>query len=61
LKRNATYVDLYGISENSVGEIVGGEPYASPRPAYRHVGCLTLEWRQPNARETAERRPSARR
>ena len=37
LKRNATYADLYGIPENSVGEILGGELYASPRPAYRHA------------------------
>src|SRR5262245_9780577 len=37
LKRNATYEDLYGIPENSVGEILGGELYASPRPAYRHT------------------------
>jgi Uma2 family endonuclease len=37
LKRNATYADLYGIPENFVGEIIGGELYASPRPAYRHA------------------------
>ena len=37
LKRNATYADLYGIPEHSVGEIVGGELYASPRPANRHA------------------------
>lgn len=37
LKRNATYSDLYGVPENFVGEIIGGELYASPRPAYRHA------------------------
>lgn len=31
LKRNATYADLYGIPEDFVGEIPGGELYASPR------------------------------
>lgn len=37
LKRNAAYSDLYGIPENFVGEIIGGELYASPRPAFRHA------------------------
>lgn len=37
LKRNATYADLYGIPEHFIGEILGGELYASPRPAYSHV------------------------
>lgn len=37
LKRDATYADLYSIPENFVGEIIGGELYASPRPAYRHA------------------------
>jgi Uma2 family endonuclease len=37
LKRNATYADLYGIPEKSVGEILGGELYASPRQAYPHT------------------------
>lgn len=37
LKRNAIYRDLYGIPENYVGEILGGELYASPRPAYPHA------------------------
>jgi hypothetical protein len=37
LKRNATYADLYGIPENYVGEILGGELHASPRPAFRHA------------------------
>lgn len=37
LKRNATYADLYGIPENSVGEILGGELYATPRPAFPHA------------------------
>lgn len=42
LKRNATYEDLYGIPENSVGEILGGELYASPRPAYRHTFSASM-------------------
>ena len=37
LKSNATYADLYSIPENFVGEILGGELYATPRPAYPHA------------------------
>ena len=37
LKKNATYADLYGVPENFVAEILGGELYASPRPAYPHA------------------------
>ena len=37
LKKNATYADLYGVPENFVAEILGGELYASPRPSYPHA------------------------
>lgn len=37
LKYAATYADLYDVPENSVAEILGGELYASPRPAYPHA------------------------
>lgn len=37
LKKNATYADLFGVADNFVAEILGGELYASPRPAYRHA------------------------
>jgi hypothetical protein len=37
LKKNATYADLYGVPEHFVAEILGGELYASPRPAYPHA------------------------
>src|SRR5688572_33301973 len=42
LKRNATYADLYGIPDNFVGEILGGELYASPRPAYPHTFAASV-------------------
>ena len=37
LKKDAVYADLYDIPENYVGEILGGELYAFPRPAYPHT------------------------
>ena len=37
LKKNATYADLYSVPENFVAEIIGGELYASPRPAFPHA------------------------
>jgi hypothetical protein len=37
LKKDATYADLYSIPENYVGEILGGELYAFPRPAFPHA------------------------
>jgi Uma2 family endonuclease len=36
LKKGATYEDLCAVPENFVAEILGGELYASPRPASRH-------------------------
>jgi Uma2 family endonuclease len=37
LKKDAKYADLYEVPENFVAEILGGELYASPRPAYPHA------------------------
>ncbi len=35
-RRNATYDDLVALGDDVIGEIVGGELHASPRPAGRH-------------------------
>lgn len=35
-RRPATYADLEALAPNLVGELVAGEPYASPRPAFPH-------------------------
>ena len=46
LKKNATYADLCAVPDNFVAEILGGELYASPRPAPRHglaAGALLIE------------------
>jgi len=37
LKKDATYADLSAVPENFVAEILGGELYASPRPAFSHA------------------------
>src|SRR5688572_7918461 len=37
LKKNATYADLCAVPDNFVAEILGGELYASPRPAAPHA------------------------
>ena len=37
LKKNATYEDLCAVPEHFVAEIIGGELYASPRPALPHA------------------------
>lgn len=42
LKKDATYADLYGVPENFVAEILGGELYASPRPAYPHAFAASV-------------------
>ena len=45
LKKDATYADLCAVPENFVAEILGGELYASPRPASPHghaAGALFL-------------------
>lgn len=36
-RRPATYDDLVALPENMVGELIDGELYASPRPAFRHA------------------------
>jgi Uma2 family endonuclease len=42
LKQDATYADLYDVPENFVAEILGGELYASPRPAYPHAFAASV-------------------
>lgn len=37
LKKGATYDDLRAVPDNFVAEILGGELYASPRPAFSHA------------------------
>lgn len=37
LKKDATYADLCAVPDNFVAEILGGELYASPRPAFPHA------------------------
>jgi Uma2 family endonuclease len=37
LKKDATYADLCAVPEDFVAEIIAGELYATPRPAWRHV------------------------
>ena len=39
LKQDATYADLYSVPDNFVAEILGGELYASPRPALAHANA----------------------
>ncbi|MGO9313315.1 MAG: Uma2 family endonuclease [Syntrophobacteraceae bacterium] len=35
-KKMATYEDLYGVPDNMIGEIIGGELIVTPRPSRRH-------------------------
>ncbi|PIU31461.1 MAG: hypothetical protein COT06_08030 [Syntrophobacteraceae bacterium CG07_land_8_20_14_0_80_61_8] len=35
-KKKATYEDLWNLPENLIGEIIGGELVATPRPARKH-------------------------
>lgn len=42
LKKNATYADLSAVPDNFVAEILGGELYASPRPASPHAHAAHL-------------------
>ncbi|MCU1228586.1 MAG: hypothetical protein JWO97_1470 [Acidobacteria bacterium] len=37
LERSATYEDLLKVPEHLVAELIDGELYTSPRPAYRHA------------------------
>jgi Uma2 family endonuclease len=41
-KKPATYEDLQRIPEHLVAELVGGELYATPRPAVRHAHAATI-------------------
>ena len=48
--RPATYRDLQGLPENQTGEIVGGELFVTPRPAFGHAeaeSALALELKGP--------------
>ena len=38
----ATYEDLFDLPENTVGEIIAGEVYASPRPSVAHVNSASV-------------------
>jgi Uma2 family endonuclease len=42
LGRPATYADIEALPENLVGEILDGELYATPRPAFPHAHAATL-------------------
>jgi len=42
LGRAATYEDLQALPEHLVGEILGGELYATPRPAFPHAHTTTI-------------------
>lgn len=42
LKHNATYEDLCAVPENFVAEIIGGELYATPRPAIPHAHVASV-------------------
>lgn len=42
LKKNATYEDLCEVPEHFVAEIIGGELYASPRPAIPHAHAASV-------------------
>lgn len=41
-KRGATYEDLSAVPDNMVAEILGGELYASPRPALPHTYAASV-------------------
>jgi Uma2 family endonuclease len=40
--RHAVYADLYDVPENQVGEIIGGELFATPRPALPHANAKSV-------------------
>lgn len=40
--RPAVYADLYDVPENQVGEIIGGELFATPRPALPHANAASV-------------------
>ncbi|NBD07583.1 MULTISPECIES: Uma2 family endonuclease [Corallococcus] len=41
-KKPATYADLEALPEHVVGELVAGELYASPRPAFPHLTAASF-------------------
>ncbi|WP_375743249.1 Uma2 family endonuclease [Corallococcus interemptor] len=41
-KKPATYADLEALPEHVVGEVVAGELYASPRPAFPHLTAASF-------------------
>ncbi len=41
-KKNATYDDLHGIPENTIGEIIDGELTVTPRPSKQHVYAASV-------------------
>ena len=41
-RKPATYQDLVALPENLVGELIGGELYASPRPASRQAKVSSI-------------------
>lgn len=42
LKKSATYADLVRVPDHLVAEIVGGELFATPRPAARHARAASV-------------------
>jgi len=42
LKKAATYADLCSVPENFVAEILEGELYAFPRPAFPHAHVASV-------------------
>jgi hypothetical protein len=41
-RKPATDVDLEGLPEHLVGELIGGELHVSPRPAFPHAEAATV-------------------
>ncbi len=41
-RRRATYEDLLQIPEHHLGQIIDGELYVHPRPAYRHAAAASV-------------------
>ena len=46
LKKNATYADLCAVPDNFVAEILGGDLFASPRPAPPHAVAAGVLFRK---------------
>jgi len=41
-KKKAAYDDLYAIPENTIGEIIDGELFVTPRPSARHTHAASV-------------------